>query len=64
MCVSSVYCVAFFVSCVLHFGWIHVFYFISEVGDVRVTFSFAGLSGETTYLGQAQTVGANAAYFV
>lgn len=27
-----------------------------EVGDVRVRFSFTGLSGETSHLGQAQTV--------
>lgn len=27
-----------------------------EVGDVRVSFSFAGLCGETSYLGPAQTV--------
>lgn len=29
-----------------------------KVGDVRVRFSFAGLSGETSHLGQAQTVSA------
>lgn len=32
--------------------------FFLKVGDVRVRFSFAGLSGETSRLGAAQTVSA------
>lgn len=38
-----------------HFICLFVFY---KVGDVRVRFSFTGLSGETSHLGQAQTVSA------
>ena len=43
---------------VLSLSCYYLFCFIRKVGDVRVRFSYAGLSGETSQLGPAQTVSA------